>query len=96
MGFYSSGDNIEVAKFEEGPCPVCGSSDNTCKGKHGGKGKIQFISPRSLDDPLATFTVPERIYEETQVGSRTVKKLLYPKGAKIRPEEAKRLGLLPS
>lgn len=92
----SDDDKIEFLENEDGPCPVCGVAGSNCKGEGNEYDGIQFLPPIIGEDPLATFTVPHRIYEETQVGSRTVKKLLHPKGARIRPEEAKRLGLLPS
>ena len=101
MSFYESApDDYEIANFEPGRCPVCGADGSNCKSEHEDKylEKGILFSPQAPkgEDPLATFIVPERIYESNMVGSREVKRLLYPKGARIRPEEAKRLGLLPS
>lgn len=93
MGFFSSKKGWEVVEFDGGPCPVCGESGGNCKGESEFAGSIQ-IAPPVKDDPFATFTVPERIYIEEESGSKTVKRLLYPQGARIRPEEAKRLGLM--
>ena len=101
MSFYEgTSDDYEIADFEPGRCPVCGVEGSNCKSEHEDnyleKG-VLFTPPEPKgDDPLATFIVPERIYESRMVGSREVKRLLHPKGARIRPEEAKRLGLLPS
>lgn len=98
MTFYDPADDIEFAENVDGFCPVCGAEGNNCTGGEASMydSVVTFVPPKPLNDPLATFIVPERIYEETVVGTRTVRKLLYPAGAKIRPEEAKRLGLLPS
>lgn len=76
-------------------CPVCGDPTGNCKGDSTFQGSITF-EPKSLrPDPAATFTVPKRVYRETKVGKRTVKKLLHPIGARITIEEAKELGLIP-
>lgn len=57
---------------------------------------IKFLPPKKANDPGATFTVPERIYEETTSASgKTSRKLIYAKGDRIRPSEARRLGLVP-
>lgn len=85
---------VHIADFDP-VCPVCGAINGTCRG-NGSTHSAKLIPPKPKDDPSATFTVPERIYE-TKVGAngRTYKKLIYPKGARIRPQEAKRLGLIP-
>lgn len=93
MGFYSSSKGYEIVPFDGGPCAVCGAAGGNCKGDSDFHGAAQFLPPKK-DDPLATFTVPERIYIEETVNGRTRKKLLYPEGARIRPEEAQRLGLM--
>jgi hypothetical protein len=86
---------VEFVAASAGPCPVCGAAGGNCRGDSEFHGTIN-IFPSQRNDPRATFRVPHRIYEEVQVGSRTVKKLLYAKGDRITPAEAKRLGLLPS
>lgn len=94
MGFYSERKTERVMDFAEaGPCPVCGDPSGNCKGDSEFSGAIQFTPP-AKEDPFATFTVPERIYEKEIVNGRTRKKLIYAKGDRIRPEEAKRLGLM--
>ena len=101
MVFYrGEEDDYEIADFEPGRCPVCGVEGSNCKSEHEQEylNKSILFAPQSPreEDPLATFIVPERVYQTSIVGSREVKRLLYPKGARIRPEEAKRLGFLPS
>lgn len=88
--------NIDIEYSENvSRCPVCGAPGGNCKGDSEYSGGIVFEPPRRSRDPRATFIVPERVYEETQVGSRTVKKLLYAKGERITMFEAKRLNLIP-
>lgn len=93
-GFEPGRQEIEIVPFEGGPCPVCGALDGTCKGESDVDGMVQFVPPKG-DDPFATFRVPERVYEEYDRGNgRKGRRLLYAKGTRIRPEEAKRLGLM--
>lgn len=91
--FYEPSRDIEVVS-SFGDCPVCGEGGTNCKGESHYDGSVNFLPARPLNDPHATYTVPRRIYTEITVGSRVVQKLLYGKGARIRPEEARRLGLL--
>lgn len=94
MGFYSERKISEDVTFTEGgPCPVCGDASGNCKGDSSFEGAIQ-IAPPEKEDPFATFTVPERVYDVEVTNGRTRKKLIHAKGDRIRPEEAKRLGLL--
>jgi len=86
--------DVEILEFTPGPCPVCGEPGGNCRGDSNYHGGI-VILPKKKKDPRATFRVPERVYEETQVGSRKVRKLLYSKGDSITIDEAKRLGLVP-
>lgn len=94
--FYEPQREIEIVSSGGTACPVCGESGTNCKGESDYQGSVNFLPTRPQDDPQATYTVPRRIYTTTVVGTRTVEKLLYSKGARIRPEEARRLGLLPS
>lgn len=73
-------------------CIVCGAANGTCTGESGFDHMI--VLDKEKPDPRATFIVPERVFEETQVGSRLIRKLLYPKGARITPEEAYRCGFI--
>jgi hypothetical protein len=93
MPFYSAPKSVEIAAFDGGPCPVCGAAGGNCKGESDFEGAAQILPPKK-DDPFATFTVSERVYAHVTVNGRTRRKLLYPQGARIRPEEAKRLGLM--
>lgn len=93
MAFFSSKKGVEIVPFDGGPCPVCGTSGGNCKGDSNFGGSIQ-IQPAKKDDPLATFIVPRRIYAHELVNGKKRSRLLYAEGARIRPEEAKRLGLL--
>ena len=95
MSYFDEAEPYEIVSHDGGPCPVCGVSGGNCKGEADSADQIRFIPKVPLDDPFATFTVPERIYEEHQEGGRTVRSLLHAKGSRIRPEEAKRLGLMP-
>jgi hypothetical protein len=95
MSFFEEYEPYEIVSNDSGYCIVCGMPGGNCKGEANSADQIRFIPNKSLNDPLATFSVPERIYEESYDGSKKVKKLLYPKGAKIRPDEARRLGLIP-
>lgn len=94
--FYEPVRDVEVVSSFGQSCPVCGESGTNCKGETDYSGSVNFLPPRPLDDAQATYTVPHRIYVTTLVGTRKVQKLLHGKGARIRPEEARRLGLLPS
>lgn len=93
MAFFSSKKGVEIAPFDGGPCAVCGASGGNCKGDSNFGGAIQ-LQPHKKDDPLATFIVPRRIYATEVVNGRKRRQLLYAEGARIRPEEARRLGLL--
>lgn len=86
--------DIEFAAHDE-ICPVCGELDATCVGEYPFSGGILFDDEPPRDNPAATFIVPRRIWVEEQVGTRSVKRLKYPVGARITPEEARSLGLLP-
>lgn len=94
--FSPTTSNVTVVSSGGESCPVCGETGTNCRGEYDYDGAIQFIPPKPSDDPGATFTVPHRVFSETTVGKRTVRKLLYPVGARIRPAEARRLGLLGS
>lgn len=96
MAFLSPGrgGNVEVLHADRKDCPVCGTRHGDCTGDSRYMGAINFI-PKKLDDPRATFSVPKRIYENVELNGKTVRRLLYPVGARITPEEAKRLGLMP-
>ena len=85
--FYNQIDDIEYVS-EQGDCPVCGASNYACKGNSQFEGTIAMAPPKG-NDPLATFIVPHRIYVTVQDGSKTFRKLLHAKGAKIRPEDAR-------
>lgn len=91
--FYDLSREIEVIS-DYGDCPVCGSQHSSCTGNSEYDGAIMFGPPKPINDPAATFIVPERIFETKVIGKRKAKVLLYGKGAKIRPEEARRIGLL--
>lgn len=91
--FYDLSNDIEIISDWD-DCPVCGAEHTSCTGTTSYDGVIMFAQPKPVNDPAATFIVPERIFETKTVGKRTVKTLVYSKGAKIRPEEARRLGLL--
>ncbi len=97
MPFYSMDDaqSITIAEPVTGLCPVCGTAGGNCKGDSAYHGVVNVI-PKKEHDPRATFRVPRRVYEEKTVNGKTVKKLLYPKGAAITPQEAQRLGFLPN
>jgi len=88
-------NNIDFIENDGSDCPVCGAKGGNCAGEESGFHQVRFLSSLPSEDPLATFSVPERIYEEVQQGSRVVRRLKYSKGARIRPAEAKTLGLLP-
>lgn len=89
--FYQA-DTIEIS-YEDGDCPVCGAEHFTCKGENEFSGTISMFESKK-DDPLATFIVKDRVYETYTENGRTYRKLKYPKGARIRPEEARSMGLL--
>jgi hypothetical protein len=95
MSFYEESQSYEILSHDGGPCIVCGTSGGNCRGEINSVDQIRFVPKALANDPFATFIVPERIYEEYFDGSKVVKKLIYPKGARIRPDEARRLGLLP-
>lgn len=76
------------------PCPVCKHPTGDCVGDSQYHGRIEFL-PKKIDDPRATFSVPRRIYQKKFVNGKKRKVLLYPIGARITFEEAKRIGLLP-
>lgn len=84
---------VNLVGAQPGGCPVCKHPTGDCKGDSEYHGRVTFV-PQSLNNPLATFRVQKRIYQEEQVGSKTVRTLLYPVGASITIEEAKRLGLV--
>lgn len=92
--FESPRKKIQVLSTDE-DCPICGASGTGCAGEKDYEGGLRIFPPHRKDDPLATFVVQERVFEEVTIGKRKVRKLLYGKGARIRPEEAKRLGLYP-
>lgn len=94
MFLSQSDDSISILYADRSPCPVCGNLTGDCKGDSTYHGSIQ-IAPKPAKDPSATFRVPKRIYTEEVVNGRKIRKLLYPKGAAITAEEAKRLGLIP-
>lgn len=85
-----SSEDIDIS-FDEGggACPICKTEDGACVGNTRHSLSARFL-PKKQDDFLATFIVPERVYE----GTGKAKRLLYPAGAKIRVEEAKRLGII--
>jgi len=93
MFYASQPPDIEILSSHGEDCPICGAAGSNCAGEFDAD-TIVFVPTQPVNDPLATFTVAERIFSEEKVGSRTVRKLLYAKGARIRPEEARRLGLL--
>lgn len=90
---YPEYHRVDFSGFEGGNCPVCGAEDGNCKGNGEFDHMIEF-KPEAKPDPAATFSVPQRIYTEEQIGSRIVRKLLYGIGDRITVVEAKRLGLL--
>lgn len=85
---------ITFLEAEWGPCPVCGEKGGNCRGESTYSGSITF-EPPARENPYATFTVADRIYEEVKENGRVVRRLLYPVGARITAEEAKRLELMP-
>ena len=93
MSFYDEiGDDIEFAE-NVNVCPVCGTAGGNCRGEET-HDMIQFLPKTPEYDPYATWILDRDIYEETQVGTRKVTKLVYKKGTRITPEEAQRLGLI--
>jgi hypothetical protein len=90
---YPEYRRVEFIDPEEGKCPVCGAENGSCKGDSTLDHMIEFL-PKKKDDPMATFSVPERVYTEEQVGSKLIRKLLYSPGDRITVAEAKRVGLL--
>lgn len=95
MSFFNEAQSYELVSADGESCIVCGARGTNCVGESHSSDQIRFIPNVPVDDPFATFTVPERIYVEETKGKRTVRTLLYPKGARIRPEVAKKLGLMP-
>lgn len=95
MSFYEEYEPYEIISGDGGPCPICGVSGGNCRGEADSADQIRFIPKVPLNDPFATFIVPHRIYEDVVEGKKVIKKLVYAKGARIRPEEARRLGLIP-
>lgn len=94
MSFYSLADqDIDFLPAEEGGCPVCKDSTGNCTGDSEYHGAVFFKPPRR-PDPAETFSLPERVYEEVVENGKKVKRLLYAKGTRVRPAEAKRLGFL--
>lgn len=85
---------ITFLEAEAGPCPVCGEPNGNCRGESTYSGSVTF-EPPTRENPGATFTVANRVYEEVKEHGRVVKRLLYPIGARITPDEAKRLELMP-
>ncbi len=83
---------VEVLTADRLPCAVCGHPTGDCPGEHPLTGIVE--PKRNLADPLATFIVPERIYEEEIVNGRTYRRLIYAVGDRIRMEEARRIGLI--
>lgn len=94
MGFYALED-IEFSVAELGPCPVCHHPTGDCVGDSHYQGAA-FFKPKRKPDPGETFILPERVYEETEnpKTGKVTKKLLYARGTRVRPSEAKRLGFL--
>jgi hypothetical protein len=86
---------IKYTEAQFGNCPVCGEPGGNCVGETKYNGSIIFEPPKK-SDPRATFVVPERVYEEVMMGNRATQRLLYSRGDRITPHEAKRLGFLPS
>lgn len=97
MGFYQGSESpatVTILSADRQNCPVCGGKNGDCVGDSRYSGSMTFV-PKRPDDPRATFSVPKRIYENVDVNGKSVRRLLYPVGARITPEEAQRLGLLP-
>ena len=95
MSFFEEYQEYEIISNDGSNCIVCGAPGGNCRGEIDSADQIRFVPKKITNDPFATFLVPERIYEEHVEGSKVVKTLVYAKGARIRPEEAKRLGLIP-
>lgn len=90
---YPEYRRVDISGFTGGDCPVCGAENGNCKGESDMDHLVEFM-PKEKPNPLATFSVPERVYTEMKVGSRVIRKLLYSPGDRITIEEAKRVGLL--
>lgn len=85
---------VEILRSDHGACPVCRHASGDCVGDSPGlESSINFV--RKVDDPSATFSVPERVYESFLQGTRKVRRLLHAPGDRITPKEARRLGLMP-
>lgn len=94
MSFYAIED-IEFSAAEPGACPVCRHPTGDCVGDSHYKGAA-FFKPKRPPDPGETFSLPERVYEDVvnPKTGKTTKRLLYARGTRVRPSEAKRLGFL--
>jgi hypothetical protein len=92
MSFYSLED-AEMSSVEIGPCPVCKHPTGDCIGDSHFNGGVMF-KPKRKPDPAETFSLPERVYEEYEDKGKMKKRLLYAKGTRVRPAEARRLGFL--
>lgn len=88
---------IEFSGLDRSPCPVCRNSTGDCVGDEHDPNSFHMMEFKQAEkpDPAATFIVQARVFTEQQVGKRTVRELLYAVGDRIRPEEAKRVGLIP-
>lgn len=93
-GGSASAVSVSYVPADRTRCPVCSESSGDCVGDSHYSGRMTFIE-QVPDDPRATFRVPKRIYDVVEINGRKQRKLIYPMGTSITPEEAKRLGLLP-
>lgn len=90
---YPEYTRVDTSIFVAGNCPVCGEENGNCKGNGEYEGHMVF-EPKKRPSPDATYSVPERVYTEEKVGTRTIRKLLYGIGDRITVAEARRVGLL--
>jgi hypothetical protein len=90
--FYSRQVAGVEVHAERGMCPVCRHPTGDCVGESGPP--LHVIPYIERAHRNATVRVPQRVFEESYVGSKRVRRLLYPAGALITPAEARRIGLV--
>lgn len=80
----------------EDECIVCGELYCACRGDGTYDVGFNFEPAKPIDDPAATFVVKNRVYVKRWINGTETKTLLHGVGSRIRPDEAKRLGLIPN